>query len=1029
MFKKQRRLKIISITFLLLAVSAAICVKLILSPEVIQRRLKAALKKYMDAEATMETCTFNPFKGIEMGGVRIYGRRLGRKEPLFEAEEILLKHQFKSLFSGKLRIEKVELVSPRLFVEISTADGKRTDTISRILEKIKAAAEGKKPFKIPAAQVIDASISVENIYADGVREDYTLNDINLTLEPNKDGKRTSYIRGAVKDRVFGNWRIAGVFDPSARRLRCSASAEDLALSTEVYERLPRRGKKIWRRINPSGRAAMDVDFTFDASGDKKMDFKVVMNLKDFSLTFQKFPYRLANLEGRLEFSEDSTLCRDFEGVMGPLKVTGEGAFYGYGEGSGMDLLVRAENLPLDEKLKSALDAEGRAVWDALHLSGNVNAEVRIVRKRGPGEKRHRYIKVEPLGCQATYDEFSYTLKNIRGHLNLNDRYVSIEKLVSEWGDSSVKIRGHIENISSQSGLNLSIEAKNIPLDDTLRNALSESYRAAWDSFRPSGNVNVFAAIYGDEGAGKKIHKTIEVECIGDVITYEKFPYALENVTGRLLFKDSTLYLNNISAAAAGGKRNVQIKGLIEDVAGDMGVKLDISGKGISFDKNLKNALSRENQELWDSFKLEGIFDFTCRLDKEGDEPLGMALSINSEDSSIHYDKFPLKVTGITGKVEFDQGIVKIYGVQGKHKSAGITVNGQIDSLSPDAGVELQIKAAGLHLDNDLKSAIPAGLQKLWNMFRPEGVVDLSADIFYMRDEDKSLRMDFTADVSYTRAGATCGVVVKNMTGESKLAGTVRGAELEFEGESAISQLQVENRTISGVRNVFQKRGDILSIYGITGEIYGGVIEGAAKVDLSGDISYGCVTDIKNIKLESVLADVFHYSNDDLRGNVSGKVFLQGNGTEPGNLVSRGEIRLSEASLWEIPMIFQILSLLQLSLPERSAFDEALVKYYLLEKEAYIEEVDLKGKALSIYGEGTMGFDGNLDFSFLAGIGKRRFPRIPLISKLVRSIQKQMVQLKVNGTFAKPDTRIEAVRPVTQRIKGIFRMLHPDSPGK
>jgi len=1021
--KKRRRRRIFLLAFAVLVSAALIAARIMLSPDAIRRRTIEAFKKHVAAEVDIARVDFGLLKGIDMQGVEIYTLENGKKKQILTAERVFIEHRSASLLLGRLAIKSARLTKPRLFIEIREQNGKWTDNIHQIIKVARQGAEKKRQAAFPEVDVKDASVCVRYVSPSGAIDEYFIHNIDMELLPSTFRADSIYTACRVRDEVLGTWKLAGRLEPSVPRLYLSATSGELALSEELYKLLPERGRRVWTSLSPDGVARLSGNFTYDPTAERKVDYKVLVKVADLSITYKEFPYRLENLEGMLELNPEGVFCRSLSGRMGDLEVNLEGAIKGYGPGTPFEISVRARNLPLDEKLRSCLRTKDRRNWDWFSPEGLVDAEIRIVRQRGPKMPKDIYIELEALDCSSTYRYFPYALTNLKGHVSVKKRNVSIEKLVSKFGESVIEIRGNITDMGPDAGIDLTIGARNIALDERLKGALPASYGRVWDSFRPSGRINVFAGINRNEGKNQKVRKTIEVQCLGDGLLYDKFPYPLENITGQLVFKDDMLIAKDLSSEMAGGPA-VRISGLIQNLAGECSLGVSITGRNVPLNDKLKNALSGENREIWDSFNPEGVVDVSCRLDKQKNKPLRMILSVESINSSICYDRFPLPVTDITGEVRFDEGIVKLYSLKGRHGKTLLRLGGQIDSIGTGSGIKLTISAEGLSLDDELKGAIPDEFAGLYEKFEPSGVVDLSASLYFVPVEGGTKRLDFTADLEYKDVSVTCGVVLEDMVGKSKLSGGIRAGVFEFEGESEISKATIEKRKFTEVTNVFQKKGNILSIYGISGRIYGGVVEGAAKIDLSRDVSYGCIVDIRDIRLERVLSDVFGYPDEALIGKVSGKAYLQGRGTEPSNLVSRGEMRISEAVLWEVPVIFQIFDLLKLTAGERSAFDEAVLKYYLLQEQASIDQIDLKSDTVSIYGEGIMGFDGSLDLAFVAGIGKRQFPKIPLLSGLIKGIKKQVMELRVSGTFENPKTTIEPIKPVTQPIKDLLHLFNP-----
>ena len=158
------------------------------------------------------------------------------------------------------------------------------------------------------------------------------------------------------------------------------------------------------------------------------------------------------------------------------------------------------------------------------------------------------------------------------------------------------------------------------------------------------------------------------------------------------------------------------------------------------------------------------------------------------------------------------------------------------------------------------------------------------------------------------------------------------------------------------------------------------------------------------------------------GKLGGEVVLQGIGSARRDLVGEGHLTISQGELYRMPVLLRILNLLQLSPPRKAAFSRASLSYYLIDEDLVVNELNLWGRGLNIFGSGTVGHDNRLDLTLYSGFGRGQFPHIPVLSDAVELVGKQLVRLRVAGTFSEPEVTVEPLSPLSAPLIGAVRQL-------
>jgi hypothetical protein len=130
----------------------------------------------------------------------------------------------------------------------------------------------------------------------------------------------------------------------------------------------------------------------------------------------------------------------------------------------------------------------------------------------------------------------------------------------------------------------------------------------------------------------------------------------------------------------------------------------------------------------------------------------------------------------------------------------------------------------------------------------------------------------------------------------------------------------------------------------------------------------------------------------------------------------------------------ILKLLSVSLPRKEAFHTANLKYSIKDKIVHVEELEVLSDSIELGCVGTVGFDGTIDLTVVAGLSRETFSQIPFIGGLmdfvVGGVRKKLTTVQITGTLLNPESKMVGLKPVTDSVKKIIDVLvHPKASKK
>jgi hypothetical protein len=121
-------------------------------------------------------------------------------------------------------------------------------------------------------------------------------------------------------------------------------------------------------------------------------------------------------------------------------------------------------------------------------------------------------------------------------------------------------------------------------------------------------------------------------------------------------------------------------------------------------------------------------------------------------------------------------------------------------------------------------------------------------------------------------------------------------------------------------------------------------------------------------------------------------------------------------------LLDLLKVLNLRVPDKTLFEEAHVQFGIRGQKVNVNELSLLGNAVSLNGQGTMNLNGtdlNLDFYSIMG---RSLPLPRGLDKIPPLISKQLLKIKVRGSFDKREVTKEPVPFVVEPLKQLLKYV-------
>ena len=836
-----------------------------------------------------------------------------------------------------------------------------------------------------------------------------------------------------------------------RQYRYQVTSRNLILDQALYAALTAEQKRLWDAFRPTGTVVADYRLTRTSPTDKRLSLTV--NLQDVTAAYQDFPYPLTGLSGTLFFDLNSIVLSDVVSRTGGGqirlngKVTESGA-----QKPNYYISIDAQDVPLDAALRDALPARHRALFGRFDLRGLADIRARVFSPSDPNEAASASSVVAPdsksvspagpaasrrvnfladVSCRqgslklplsnlsadrrpAAPDSSTSAdrpqasepgpliVSEVTAEATITPDSLSIRKLEGRHDRSPVAITGGalFREGDDLKQCHIKIAAQQVPLTGATIGLLPPALAGQAAALRPEGDISL-AVELDKADSNRPPEYTVVVNCLGDKINHEGFPYPLHDIRGTVSFGQDTLVLKNITAKPG----DAQIA--------DFGWRLADSGLRPTTDANPQAAIQNPpatiqidgsaalGQGAWQgSFTLRATnLLFTENLGRALPKTLAGLYRELSPQGAFDLDLTKLKVS----QAAADETIVA-FGGQVSPKPCRWRISGAPMEL---AGA---LEAEGSYSTKLGFQSGHARLAAARLVVKGKEVTHAGLDAAYDPNAQKWTATNFTGNCY---GGKLLGSLEVGPASPRAPAGPAETPDLswssglEYQLQVALHNVDLQQFLTAG------RRTDGNEPRMEETELLSSVLRSSSSTS-SGvlDASLGLCARIGDARTE------------ESRSGTSG----ERSPVRGGPVGRRGVCRIEIANMQvgKVSPLGNVLSVLRLSEPTDYEFERMGVDSYLRDDQLLIPKLDLSGRNAAFTGAGTMDLpteDINLT---LTGRGPRVAAAGPsVLQSLTEGLGGAVVRMEVTGKASSPRVQTKAL-PV---IEDSLRLLGTPEEGK
>jgi len=954
---------------------------------------------------------------------------------LLVVEEIMLACdvELSELAKGHFKIDRVEVKHPQLWAS-RRANGKWN------LESFLPLPSFGKAR--PEILIKDAQITVRD---EGFSQlpPFILREVNLTIDAAS--APPSGAQQAVMQplEIHGSWGSSNVkqseihaqIDLSSQTIQFATRFEQLQLTPTIQAWITAHAPAMLGQARFEGRLDGNLRLQHQYDANTSPRFEAQLQLASGRFAHPRLPRPLTEVSCNVHCDQDRLKIESLRGNLGSAKVAMKLERHGWNSTASLAMGLNIEDVPLDSQLYEALPGVVKDQWDKYRPTGIVGGELQLT---FDGISWRPVATLRGRELSFTSDKFKYRLNSGSGSIIYTprspDKVAQLDlDLVGQGGGQPLKIVGQVFDPRPGAAGWVKITGQNVDIEHRMIDALPEKTRKVIQSLHPTGNFNVSWKLTRSLPGQSKPDTSLQLELVDCRVEYDKFPYPLGGIHGRILAENDQWTFQDL---VSGGSRKVHCHGYLRPKRTSKELLLTFTGQQILLDEDLKQALPETVRKAWTEINPRGQVDLSATVYHEtGFAKPSIRATIRPlpATATVQPNFFPYLLEQVAGTFDYQDGQIRLSDIRAQHGPTTVRTNGS-GTFSNDGG--WQFKLTDLSVDRlavrrDLIVALPPKLQKLVDSLKPTGqfrLHDGTLSFSKSRDSLASIDSNWNVILECVQTDLQVGLELRNVHGSVHLVGAndARGCYTagELDLDSATFQ-DIQYTHIQGPLWVNETRcllGQWATEYQrqptrrLTAEVYGGDLVGDGWATFDGLPEYSAQILLARAELSRLMTERFR-SQQPFPGKITATIDLRGRGKSLDNLIANGNVKITEANIYELPVLVGMLKVLRNSTPDSTAFNQCDVDFRIQGRHIDLDKLNFLGDAVSLYGNGYMNFDQQLKLTFHGAVGRNDL-RIPFVKNVFANASQQIMQMYVDGTVSNPQIRTQAFPGISNLIQQV-----------
>ncbi len=818
------------------------------------------------------------------------------------------------------------------------------------------------------------------------------------------------------------------------------------------ERWPKL-KEMYRVYDPHGKADVELEVSKGAGGSAALDVKrCLVTARGGDASHEDYPYRVADLEGSVDYAPDGLWIRNLCGNHGKGRVCVDGWAGGTDRCVPVELQILGTELQIDDSLADAVPAVFRRIRDDFSPVGTI--DVLIAAKRIPCEDFQRAqwrteFGVDLRNLSVHHRRLACPIENVTGIVAVDGNTLELKDLAGTMGPSAVHASGEVQFLADRPDkLDVELRILDAELDDCCLSGIHASVDEFVRTWQVDGLADVRSTIQRDSNEGP-FRYTTWVQPFGASLVPLPLPVPIRDVHGTLRLTDDAVEIPALTGRF--GDSVLCADGFVSFHPNDATGHLRLHGTQVFLDESLRKAFPRAIAEVLKELSIEGPLSIDSDIAVDPRVPEVAFLhrtNVFFSGNTVRHGRVPEALTSLRGIVEIQNRHVRTNGLTAWYGPAAARGRFDLDLDSQGMTMDASIDISGLSLGPAARGLLPPRAQAAWAYVEPAGQANVHIGrLHVVRSEGQTrptvfvsggidlvnARFDGIFPAREVRGHIAGEGWVMDSDGRSSLAGT-----------ASIDSLEISDR---GIGQVFSPwtyaaledgRGQ-LAVGPVAGKMYDGAVTAEAEFAFESEntsFRYSLMAhriDLARFLNASAAKRVSAGTEPiEVRGSLNAYLQVSGRAGDDSSRRGVGRVQILDGHLYRLPLIVAVLNVVNLKIPQKDFFHDAHADFYVAGNRVQIDEFRLQSNEIALVGTGTMSLpDYTVDMK-LVNLKPLRWAQVPIVEDLVSGVSRNLVELHVTGPLTRPAVRSQPLGGVTNELKSLFtrkksRPLQPLEP--
>jgi hypothetical protein len=851
------------------------------------------------------------------------------------------------------------------------------------------------------------------------------------------------IHGELEGDDVQSVSVRGRYDPQTKRWLVHGAIDGLNIAPRIVQSLPSEMAKPLRDLN-SLQGSVDATYWVSNENDPtgKIQYVIDGNLSEGTVVDSRLPHGLTNVQAHFRAEPQRVHFDQAVAFNGVTQYTVEHCDVMLTQPPTWYIKGRAQQVRLNDQLARVLPETGRRVFDNFSPAGIIDADIEA---SSDGLTVTPNVTIHCRELTSSFYRFPYPLEGITGTIQINGDKLTTQNLQALANGQVVDIKSEFTKIQQiPIGWMEFNTQKPTALDQKLMTALKKHNVQAHQlvqSLRPTGFIQVNGRIERT-AVDTPLKKKITIDVTNATVNYEKFPYPMRQVSGRISLHKGTWTFQQMTAR--NDSAYIVIDGSCKpDPVHGHRLELNLDASDVPLEDELRDALPETSQKVWSNVSPRGTLDSlavklifgtaTKKMWIEVDaHKRNSKFNIEGRSLSIRPVWFPYALNELVGSLHYQNGLVTFTNCRGNHNQANISLNGEV-TTKPNGNWQVSLTdlaATQIRPNRDLLRALPPQVRDTVIKTGLNGPMSIAGNLAFAGGPGLLTTSSWNVGIDIEDGNTTSGLVLDHIRGGVTLNGYHNAKDgVKCDGEFKIDSLVYQNLLLTWIRGPFHIQNDQILVGSwapmknnrpprrATANSLGGITSLDAQVKLIPNSPYSLYLTITQGKLNDIVQE-FSGGGQNIAGRVRGSLELSGNATGSESWFGQGSIQLEEADIYELPLIVALLTPLRAKPLERSAFTSANLNYRIVGQHIYLDPIVLTGDTLTLRGVGKMKLDRTIDMRFYTLVGNDQ-QYLPILRPVFGVASSQFLEIQLGGTLDHPEITRKAFPKVNETLRQLF----------